>query len=188
MKKDYNSKKKVTIAALSAVALCLAGGLFYYVGTLDNTTPPISAESTPPAQTEVVVPEITPESTDTPETSTAPESTPAEETTEAGSTTPTNGGEVEKPSDGKPKSPAQATPPAEKPKDTTSVAHVENPDKNGQCQPEHKPKPEPDQPQGGEKENGKIYVPGFGWIEDEGGGSNVIDGDFDITGEKVGDM
>lgn len=186
MKKDYKSKKKITIAALSAVALCLAGGLFYYVGTMDNTTPPLPAESAPPVQAEMAVPEIKLEST--PETSTVPESTPAEETTEAGCTAPTTGSEVEKPSDGKPKSPAQATPPAGKPKDTTSQAPVENPDKNGQCQPEQKPKPESYKPQGGEKENGKIYVPGFGWIEDKGGGSNVHEAPNAGTGKPVGDL
>lgn len=185
MKKDYKSKKKITIVALSAVALCLAGGLFYYVGTMDNITPPFPAESTPPAQTEVVVPEISLEST--PETSTAPESTTAEETTEADSIAPTTGSEVEKPSDGKPKSPAQATPPAEKPKDTTSQAPVENPDHNGH-QPEHKPKPEPAQPQGGEKRSdGAIYVPGFGWVENEG--ENTQDTAPNAgTGKPVGDM
>lgn len=195
MKNEYNKKKRIAIITLSALAVCLAGGLFWYMGTLGNTQPPVvQAESqTEPEQT-VTVPEIKPESTQEPST-TAPETTPEPETTsqpetESSSPAETVTGDVQaKPSEGKPKSPAEATPPAEPPKDTSeSSVPVENPDAGGQCQPEHTPEPEPDQPQGGEKQNGKIYVPGFGWIEDEGGGSNVHEAPNAGTGEPVGEM
>lgn len=55
-------------------------------------------------------------------------------------------------------------------------------------QPKETPKPD-NQPQGGDTSNGKIYVPGFGWIEDEGGGGQgtVADGDGDIN-KQVGTM
>lgn len=195
MKNEYNKKKRIAIITLSALAVCLAGGLFWYMGTLGNTQPPtVQTESqTEPEQT-VTVPEIKPESTQEPST-TAPETTPEPETTsqpetESSSPAGTVTGDVQaKPSEGKPKSPAEATPPAEPPKDTAeSSVPVENPDAGGQCQPEHTPEPEPDQPQGGEKQNGKIYVPGFGWIEDEGGGSNVHEAPNAGTGEPVGEM
>lgn len=197
MKKDYGSKKKAAIAALSLVAFCLAGGLFYYVSTLNDTVPPNPAENTPTVETEVIVPEIKTEdlpAASMPETSTAPESNPAEEAGKeqnepTGSTTSAdNGDTVEKPSGGKPKSPTEATPPAKPPVSTESAAPVENPDESGNCQPEQVPQPDPEQPQGGEKENGKIYVPGFGWIEDEGGGSNVHEAPNAGTGKPVGDM
>lgn len=44
-----------------------------------------------------------------------------------------------------------------------------------------KPKepPKPDIPQGGDTSNGKIYVPGFGWIENEGGGGEGVVGKSD---------
>ena len=195
MKNEYNKKKRITIIALSAVAVCLAGGLFWYMGTLGNTQPPVSqTESQPEIEPTVTVPEIKPESTSEPST-TAPETTPTPESTsepeqESGSQTGTVTGDVQqKPSEGKPKTPAEATPPAEPPKDeAVSSAPVENPDAGGQCQPEHTPQQEPDQPQGGEKQNGKIYVPGFGWIEDEGGGSNVHEAPNAGTGDPVGDM
>lgn len=195
MKNEYNKKKRIAIITLSALAVCLAGGLFWYMGTLGNTQPPVvqTESQTEPEQT-VTVPEIKPESTQEPST-TAPETTPEPETTsqpetESSSPAGTVTGDVQaKPSEGKPKSPAEATPPAEPPKDTDeSSVPVENPDAGGQCQPEHTPEPEPDQPQGGEKQNGKIYVPGFGWIEDEGGGSNVHEAPNAGTGEPVGEM
>ena len=44
------------------------------------------------------------------------------------------------------------------------------------------------QPQGGEKKNGQIYVPGFGWIDDIGEGQGtVVDGEGDIN-KQVGIM
>jgi hypothetical protein len=55
-------------------------------------------------------------------------------------------------------------------------------------QPKESPKSE-SQPQGGETKDGKIYVPGFGWIEDEGGGGQgtVGESDGDIN-KQVGIM
>lgn len=47
----------------------------------------------------------------------------------------------------------------------------------------------PDTTQTGEKKDGKIYVPGFGWIEDHGGGGEgkLVDGEGDIN-KQVGKM
>lgn len=45
------------------------------------------------------------------------------------------------------------------------------------------------QPQGGDTQDDKIYVPGFGWIENNGGGGQgtTVDGDGDIN-KQVGTM
>ncbi|HEX2925304.1 MAG TPA: DUF6550 family protein [Ruminiclostridium sp.] len=45
------------------------------------------------------------------------------------------------------------------------------------------------EPKGGEKKDGKIYVPGFGWVKDNGGGSKgeVVGSDGDIN-KQVGSM
>ena len=45
------------------------------------------------------------------------------------------------------------------------------------------------EPKGGEKKDGKIYVPGFGWVKDNGGGSQgeVVGSDGDIN-KQVGTM
>ncbi|GAB6108394.1 hypothetical protein SDC9_136276 [bioreactor metagenome] len=173
MKKNYTAKKKAVIAALSLVAVCLAGGLFYYISNMGGQPPEAPVESTPPAKVEVFVPEIKPETTpevkqdgnisevtpsETPEQSAPPASTEPQE-------------QVSKPSDGKPKSPSEVVPPSSPP-------------------PANSPKTEPkqEQPQGGEKKDGKIFVPGFGEIEDEGGGSDVHEAPNAGTGDPVGDM
>ncbi|WP_312645487.1 DUF6550 family protein [Hydrogenoanaerobacterium sp.] len=55
-------------------------------------------------------------------------------------------------------------------------------------QPKETPKND-SQPQGGDTKDGKIYVPGFGWITDNGGGGQgvTVDGDGDID-KQVGNM
>ena len=192
MKNEYNMKKRITITVLSVTAVCLAGGLFWYMGTLGNTQPPAVQTESQPEPT-VTVPEIAPESmgeagtveetihetesTTAPETSVAPEIA-AESKPESTSVAPTVIQDVKtKPSAGKTKTPDEATPPAEPPKEeSNSAAPVENPDSNGQCQPEHTPQPEAGQPQGGEtNSNGAVYVPGFGYVENSG----------PVTGETV---
>ena len=44
-----------------------------------------------------------------------------------------------------------------------------------------------DSSQGGDTKNGKIYVPGFGWIDGGGGQGTTVDGDGDIN-KQVGTM
>ena len=195
MKNEYNKKKRITIIVLSTAAVCLAGGLFWYMGTLGNTQPPVSQTGSQPVnEPAVTVPEIKPESTSEPST-TAPETTPApgitsEPEQESGSQTGTVTGDVQqKPSEGKPKTPAEATPPADPPKDeAVSSVPEENPDAGGQCQPEHTPQQEQGQPQGGEtRSDGSVYVPGFGWVPYEGENSTGTAPNAG-TGEPVGDM
>ena len=44
-------------------------------------------------------------------------------------------------------------------------------------------------PKSGDKKDGKIYVPGFGWIDDNGGGgSGTSAGDMYENGNKIGKM
>jgi len=173
MKKNYTAKKKAVIAALSLVAVCLAGGLFYYISNMGGQPPETPVGSTPPAEVEVFVPEIKPETTpevkqDGNTSAVMPSETP-EQSAPPASTEPQE--QVSKPSDGKPKSPSEAVPPSSPP-------------------PANSPKTEPkqEQPQGGEKKDGKIFVPGFGEIEDEGGGSDVHEAPNAGTGDPVGDM
>jgi len=83
----------------------------------------------------------------------------------------------------KPEAPAKP----EVPKD----ADTTNPSKPPEYKPEDtekKPAAE-SKPQGGEKKDGQIYVPGFGWIEDNGGGgSGTTADDMYENGNKIGDM
>lgn len=202
MKKDYNTKKKATIIALSLTAVCLATGLFYYVGTLGNDEIPATPmESQPTTESLIDVPKIKPDGTQS-----------STDNSGAINGTPSVDGDVQnKPSDGKPHTPEEATPPTEPPKteDGEDKTPAKTPDKptsgtdtgedheftpeNPSEPPEYKPEqtePNSDagKPKDGDKKDGQIYIEGFGWIKDEGGGSDVKEGDFNITGEKVGDM
>lgn len=185
MKKDYSTKKKAAIAALSIVAVCLAGGLFYYTGTMGGQPQETPVESAAPVETQVVVPEIKPEAapktaqTESNPSEAAPSETPAEpsQETTAPASSDTQETTQSKPSDGKPKSPSEAVPPSSPPAETNQSSGSGSNGTQNQSEP-----------QGGEKKDGKIYVPGFGWIEDEGGGSDVHEAPNAGTGEPVGDM
>jgi|GEM_PF-1016455 len=94
-----------------------------------------------------------------------------------------------KPSDDKPKTAAEATPPA-----TEAPAEDEHDISNAadtNIMPDNRPIPAvtEDIPKSGDtNDNGEIYIPGFGWVENEGGGVEVIEGDYELSGELVGDM
>lgn len=185
MNKEYNKKKKITIIVLSLAAICLAGGLFYYMGTLNNIESPVSqTESQPDTKAEVNVPEIKTE-----DTTSSNSITDSSDVTEATNGTPSVTGDVqEKLSADKPKSPSEATPPTKAPTEADK-APVENPDNSGTCQPENTPQPDTNQPKSGDKNSsGAIYVPGFGWVEDSGEENTTTVAPNAGTGEKVGDM
>jgi hypothetical protein len=82
----------------------------------------------------------------------------------------------------KPEAPAKP----ELPKD----ADTTNPSKPPEYKPdatEKKPAAE-SKPHGGETKDGKIYVPGFGWIDDIGEGQGSTADDMYENGNKIGDM
>ncbi len=208
MNKNYKNKKRVTIIILLVLAVCLAAGLVWYVGTMGKAELPLVEPETPGTETTVTVPEI--DTTGTMEPEKEPESEPeqrrepAAETgqtetrpeTEELSTEETSGeGTATVPAetqpvrtDGKPQSPKDAVPPAAPPAETESTAAVENPDGDGSCQPEHT-KPQENQPQGGDTNPaGAVYVPGFGYIENSGPndqGTSHTDGDWN---KQIGTM
>lgn len=43
------------------------------------------------------------------------------------------------------------------------------------------------EPKGGERKNGQVYLPGFGWVNETGGSGTTVDGDGDIN-KQVGTM
>lgn len=89
----------------------------------------------------------------------------------------------------KPKEPSKEklTDPNKKPDGEKLEEPPENVDHDKVKKPEEAPKKK-DEPQGGDKKNGKIYVPGFGWIDDIGEGEGTkVDGDGDIN-KQIGDM
>lgn len=201
MNKNYKNKKRVTIIILSILAVCLAVGLIWYVGTLGKAELPLVEPEVPATETTVTVPEINTTGTIEPgqepesEQGTVPETEPEETQTETGelSTDETSGEETatvpaEARTDGKPQSPKDAVPPTAPPAETESTAALENPDGDGNCQPEHT-QPQEEQPQGGDTDPvGAIYVPGFGYIESSGPNEQGIshtDGDWN---KQIGTM
>lgn len=209
MKKDYSTKKKMTIAALSIVAVCLAGGLIYYTSTMGVQPQEIPAESTDPVETQVVVPEIntgtTAEDTKDDESVIVSPSKKIEEEqpdvkneiSAAPSANETQSQKNKKPSDGKPKSPKEVTPPAESPDEATTPtespieketsASTEKTDKAGQSSTEKTSQADTKQDSGTSSSN-SVYVPGFGNIEPSGsveGSTSYTDGDWD---KQIGEM
>jgi hypothetical protein len=200
MKKDYNKKKRVAIVALSLVAVCLAGGLFYYIRTMDGGGQPQKAPEGSPVslETGVDVPEIQTETAPTPtikeESSVLPTDSITEsssdsemETLEESSPSAINESQVavqKKPSDGKPKTAAEATPPAEPPKETEKEINSEKSDQNSTGDGA-----ETSQPKGGDTNSeGAVYVPGFGYVQPPGtaeGSTSYTDGDWD---KQIGTM
>lgn len=47
--------------------------------------------------------------------------------------------------------------------------------------------PTPNQPQGGDTQDGKVYLPGFGWVTDTGSSGTTAD-DMYENGNKIGEM
>ena len=208
MNKNYKNKKRVTIIILSILAVCLAVGLIWYVGTLGKAELPLVEPEVPETETTVTVPEIDTTGIMEPERETESESEqgrePAAETgqtemqpeTEEPSTEETSREEIitvpaeTQPvrTDGKLQSPKDAVPPAAPPAEADSAAAVENPDGDGNCQPEHT-QPQENQPQGGDTNPaGAVYVPGFGYIESSGPneqGTSHTDGDWN---KQIGTM
>lgn len=89
----------------------------------------------------------------------------------------------------KPKNPTeeQLTDPTKKPNGEKVETPPEPVEHNKVEKPTETPKSN-DVPQGGDTNNGKIYVPGFGWIDDVGEGQGTtVDGEGDIN-KQIGTM
>ena len=89
----------------------------------------------------------------------------------------------------KPKKPTkeQLTNPTQKPNGEKIEEPPVNVDHDKVEKPEETPKKK-DEPKGGDTKNGKIFLPGFGWIDDIGEGEGTkVDGDGDIN-KQIGDM
>ena len=90
----------------------------------------------------------------------------------------------------KPESDIQSEPPA--PPQIKDEEMLTNPDKEPTYEPEQtevKPQPETpsDTPKHGDRKDGMIYINGFGWIKDEGGGGiGYTDNEMYQNGNKIG--
>ncbi len=197
MDKQYNKKKQITIIILTVLTLCLAGGLFWYMDAVKKQREvPAMQDVVQEPEDEVTVPEIDQEEpgmeeTEADSTEEQPEKSETESVTEETEENEEPAGEtdVQKEDSGdRAKSPSEAVPPSDPPVNPEEPVAVQNPDENGICQPDPAPQPEAGAPANGEKRDGKIYIDGFGWIEDQGGGSIVYEAPNAGTGEIIGDM
>lgn len=199
MKKKYGNQKKKAISLLAAVAVCLAVGLFVFLNHMGkqeeagvpvteeitgNTEPEASEESQPDiagqeseAESESELAEGT--EPEEPESMEPEEDTKAEETLEAAGQDDISGEFADTEQSG--------TMP-EKPEVADQDA-VENPEQPPQYEEEVTNPPTPQPPTGGDTNGeGKVYVPGFGYVDPPG---NVVqeeagsDGDWD---KQIGDM
>lgn len=143
MKKEYDKKKKLVIFILTAVAVCLAGGLCFYLVKIGTPKEP---EKEPVKQTteqmEVTVPEIDitkePEALEETKSEAAESSgqeTEQPESSESETVDIHTGSEQGGDDSGKSQTKEDAQPPAEKPevKDTDAT---ENPEQPPQYEPE----------------------------------------------------
>ena len=197
MKKEYDKKKKLAIFILAAVAVCLAGGLSFYLVRIGTPKEP---EKEPVKQAieqmEVTVPEI-----DIPKETEALEETRAEETEGSGQETEQTessepetvdihtGSEQGGDDSGKPQTKEDAQPPAEKPEVKDADA-AENPEQSPQYEPEvTELEQRPEEPAGGStNDSGQVYVPGFGYIDDPGAPVSEPAGSDGDWNKQIGDM
>lgn len=80
------------------------------------------------------------------------------------------------------------TDPTQKP-DGTKVETPPTPVEHEAVVTPSEPEPPADEPQAGDTQNGQIYIPGFGWTENHGGGgSGTTADDMYENGNKIGIM
>lgn len=189
MKLSDRVKKRLTIAGLGVVCVALIiviSSQFKAEQPKDVLIQPSSAVSDVNLTTNTLTP--TTESTKESTVSAKPiESTPtptrAEDTGKSAGTEQSIQAEVTKPTE----------PTQEAKTDSTKTPDGEKVDKVTPTEHDNVTKPANDTasatPKSGDKKDGKIYVPGFGWVEDNGGGvqQNKVGSDGDIN-KQVGNM
>lgn len=83
----------------------------------------------------------------------------------------------------------QVTKPTYSDEQLTNPNQMPNGSKADNGTPETKPTNSSSEPKAGDKKDGKIYIPGFGWVDDEGGGgSGSYDDEMYENGNKIGIM
>lgn len=195
MKMNEKRKKRLAIGGCAVIGIALAAAIglqFQKTPTQADVLPPESTESSevtvaPPETTPITVPsteekEVTvtvPSTTTAPESSQAVDSRPAQTDQTEQSIQP----EATKPV----VTEEQKKDMTQKPNGEAVTGEPEVVDHDTYTPPAEEPK-KPDEPQGGSQKDGKIYVPGFGWIDDVGDGQGSTVDDMYENGNKIGDM
>ena len=186
MKLTDKTKKRLTLAGLGVLSIVLVVAIAAQFRTVapkdmkadassatsDASVPSISAPATTDSSSEVSVPSVS-----SPDT--ASQNGGAEDTGDSSGTDQSIQAEVTKPSE--PSAEAKTNP------DQTPDGKKASKTDNGT--PTADSSSEPSTPKSGDKKDGKIYVPGFGWVTDNGGGgSGTTAGDMYENGNKIGNM
>ena len=181
MKKD---KKGLLIVGLIAFCVILAA-VIYMLGQSPK------GEDTP-TDTGGIVQDVTPSGIDGSEETNAPEIKPDPIVPSEPSGTGQNGTDIElidiKDKPEPPDKPDTAAgddedEPHEIPTDPVLTDPAQKP--SSDPKPSEPPAQNNSTPNAGDKKDGKVYIPGFGWVDDEGGGSVVGDSGSDGDWDKI---
>lgn len=193
MKMNDKMKKRLAVGGCVVIgaALVVAIGLQF-------TKAPPQADTLPPASTASSEVTVAPPETKKPTESTEEKevvvqpNTSTPESTQAVDNRPAQTDQTEQSIQPEPTKPVvteeQKKDMTQKPNGEKVTTEPEVVDHDTYTPPADTPK-QPDEPQGGSQKDGQIYVPGFGWIEDNGGGgSGTTADDMYENGNKIGDM
>ena len=186
MKLKDKTKKRLTLAGLGvlSVVLVVAIAAQFRTGTpagrkadasstaSDASVPSISAPGVTSSSPDVSVPVVS-----APDT--ASQSGGAKDTGDSSGTDQSIQAQVTKPS----------APSAEAKTNPNQTPDGKKASKTDNGTPTADSSSESSTPKSGDKKDGKIYVPGFGWVTDNGGGgSGTTAGDMYENGNKIGNM
>jgi hypothetical protein len=185
MKLTEKAKKRLTLAGLGIVCVVLVIAItsqFTAKAPQEADVQP-STTATNTATPSVPTPTTAETPTSTPEVS-APPITPTESTSQVTDTGDTTGTDQS--------IQAEVTKPAE-PSEEAKTNPSQKPDGQKVTKPDSSTSssPTPTTPKSGDKNSkGQVWVPGFGWVDDEGtnSGSKVGSETDELTGNKVGSM
>ena len=185
-----NTKKWLTVAGCLVLCAVLVGLIGMKLQTSSPKDEPLPSQSAQPSDVTVVAPDTEKEKEKEKDVVVIPPEVPAASQPSGSGAVSSGTEQTIQPDPVKPESPSEdalkdnTQTPDGKPVTTPPPAV----DHDKVDPPKDTPKPD-NQPQGGDTKDGKIYVPGFGWIEDEGGGGQgtVGESDGDIN-KQVGTM
>lgn len=181
-KLNAKTQKRLLVSGLTALCIVLTAVLFTFVGGGEKNIYPVANDTSgnteikTPAKTEVSVPAVT----EAPATTASPSQPDKDVVLDVDKQQ-----NVEVTVAKAPEKPVEP----EKPVITDEEA-IMNPDKKPEYDKSQTTvEPKSSQPKSGDKKDGKVYIPGFGWVKDEGGGGQgeVVDSDGDIN-KQVGQM
>ena len=180
MNKESKTNKRLLIAGLFALCLCLAVALFVHLGNMGGEAADPQITDPPPDSELVSVAEIEPATEPTTEPDLAPEpvEVPPVTTPQAEESQPTD----------RPKTPEEATPP--EPPVVEDETEVTNPAQPPAYTPEQtQPSAQPSSTQGGDtNSSGQASVPGLGWVTSPDEPNTQGTAPNAGTGDPVGDM